>query len=54
MRQTGRQLDPIPITLLFSEERERGIQYVHSASLGHEDGIVFLSEPSAARQWDNG
>ena len=26
-------------------EREREIQYVHSASLAYEDGIVFMSEP---------
>ena len=31
-------------------EREREIHYVHSASLAYEDGIVFMSEPSAARQ----
>ena len=31
-------------------EREREIHYVHSASLAYEDGIVFKSEPSAARQ----
>ena len=30
--------------------REREIHYVHSASLAYEDGIVFMSEPSAARQ----
>ena len=29
--------------------RERDIHYVHSASLAVEDGIVFMSEPSAAR-----
>ena len=29
---------------------KRQIHYVHSASLAHEDGIVFMSEPSAARQ----
>ena len=32
------------------EERGREIHYVHSASLAYEDGIVFMSEPSAARQ----
>ena len=26
------------------------LHYVHSASLAYEDGIVFMSEPSAARQ----
>ena len=31
-------------------EREVEIHYVHSASLAYEDGIVFTSEPSAARQ----
>ena len=31
-------------------EREREIHYVHSASLAYEDGIVFISEPFAARQ----
>ena len=31
-------------------EREGEIHYVHSASLAHEDGIVFVSEPSTARQ----
>ena len=31
-------------------ERERDIHYVHSASLAYEDGIVLMSEPSAARQ----
>ena len=31
-------------------ETERDIHYVNSASLAHEDGIVFISEPSAARQ----
>ena len=31
-------------------ERERESHYVHSASLAYEDGIVFMSEPSAARQ----
>ena len=35
-------------------EREGEIHYVHSASLAYEDGIVFMSEPSAARQCDNG
>ena len=30
-------------------EREREIHYVHSASLAYEDGIVFMSEPSALR-----
>ena len=28
----------------------REIHYVHSASLAYENGIVFMSEPSAARQ----
>ena len=28
----------------------REMHYVHSASLAYEDGIVFMSEPSAARQ----
>ena len=31
-------------------ETEREIHYVHSASLAYEDGIVLMSEPSAARQ----
>ena len=31
-------------------ERQREIHYVHSTSLAYEDGIVFKSEPSAARQ----
>ena len=31
-------------------EREREIHYVHSASLAYEDGIMFMSEPFAARQ----
>ena len=31
-------------------ERTREIYYVHSASLAYEDGIMFMSEPSAARQ----
>ena len=31
-------------------EREREIQYVHSASLADEDGAVFMFEPFAARQ----
>ena len=31
-------------------EREREIYDVHSASLASEDAIVFMSEPSAARQ----
>ena len=31
-------------------ERERDIHYVHSASLAAEDGVMFMSEPSAARQ----
>ena len=31
-------------------EREREISLEHSASLAYEDGIVFISEPSAARQ----
>ena len=33
-----------------AREKEREIHYVHSASLAYEDGIVFMSEPSAARQ----
>ena len=33
-----------------NREREREIHYVHSASLAYEDGIVFMSEPSAVRQ----
>ena len=36
--------------LLAESQREREIHYVHSASLAYEDGIVFMSEPSAARQ----
>ena len=35
---------------LDNKAREREIHYVHSASLAYEDGIVFMSEPSAARQ----
>ena len=35
---------------LCLREREREIHYVHSASLAYEDGIVFMSEPSTARQ----
>ena len=31
-------------------ERERDIHYIHSASLAYADGILFMSEPSAARQ----
>ena len=31
-------------------ERERKRERVHSASLAYEDGIVFMSEPSVARQ----
>ena len=31
-------------------KREREIHYVQLASLAYEDGIVFMSEPSAARQ----
>ena len=31
-------------------EGDREIHYVHSASRAYEDGIVFMSEPSAARQ----
>ena len=38
------------IWVLIEREREREIHYVHSASLAYEDGIVFMSEPSAARQ----
>ena len=34
----------------YEREREREIHNVHSASLAYEDGIVFMSEPSAARQ----
>ena len=34
----------------IKREREREIHYVHSASLAYEDGIVFMSGPSAARQ----
>ena len=34
----------------LEREREREIHYVHSASLAYEDGIVFMSEPAAARQ----
>ena len=37
-----------------ARKREREIHYVHSASLAYEDGIVFMSEPFAARQWHNG
>ena len=38
-------------TILVGEgEREREIHYRHSASLADEDGTVFMSEPSAARQ----
>ena len=37
-----------------AREREREVHYVHSASLAYEDGVVFTSEPSAARQRDNG
>ena len=29
---------------------EREFHYVHLASLAYEDGIVFMSEPSAARR----
>ena len=31
-------------------KREKEIHYVDPASLAYEDGIVFMSEPSAARQ----
>ena len=38
-------------SMLESSAKERGvIHYVHSASLAYDDGIVFMSEPSAARQ----
>ena len=36
---------------LLQQGQEREVHYVHSASLAHEDGIVFMSEPSVARQW---
>ena len=39
---------------MLMREIERLIHSVHSASLAYEDGIVFMSEPSAARQGDNG
>ena len=32
------------------QQRQRRIHYIHSASLAYEDGIEFMSEPSAARQ----
>ena len=41
-------------TQTSEREREREIHYIHSASLAYEDGIVFMSEPSAAGQRDNG
>ena len=48
---------PLPLSLRWARrereretQREREIYYVHSASLAYEDGTMFMSEPSAARQ----
>ena len=42
--------EPVSFNLTWPAMRERERDYVHSASLAYEDGIVFMSEPSAARQ----
>ena len=34
---------------MMHREREREIQYVHSASLTYEDGALFMSQPSESR-----
>ena len=40
------------LDVCYEKERERGreIPYVRLASLAYENKIVFMSEPSAARQ----
>ena len=50
LREKERLTTSIQPAWLREKEREREIHYVHSASLAYEDGIVFMSEPSAARQ----
>ena len=47
---TAIELQPFVWHHISEREREREIHYVHSASLAYEDGIVFMSEPSAAKQ----
>ena len=44
------RIETSPVQCLKHWGREREIHYVHSASLAYEAGIVFMSEPSAARQ----